>query len=108
MRCARIDLAAGGSDGGRGAVACPSAPATIRAVVPRLRIAGRCTMKAGERCMYDLIRVLHSVNRWVVIVVLVVALARGIAGWRAKAAWTDGDRRLGKLVSGVADLQMAL
>ena len=58
--------------------------------------------------MYDLLRVLHSVNRWLVLSVLVVAVARAVRGWRAGAAWTPTDERVGAVTSGLADLQMLL
>lgn len=58
--------------------------------------------------MYDLLRVLHSVNRWMVLAMLLIAVTRGVRGWRTRAAWSPADARVGSLTTAVVDLQMLL
>jgi hypothetical protein len=58
--------------------------------------------------MYELVRVLHSLNRWVVLVALATAVIRALRGWRTRAAWTQRDDRAGRLASGAIDFQMLL
>ncbi|MCS6808741.1 MAG: hypothetical protein RML40_08765 [Bacteroidota bacterium] len=43
--------------------------------------------------MYEIVLVLHSLLRWIVILAALVALYRAYLGWFAKQAWSASDRR---------------
>lgn len=51
---------------------------------------------------------LHSVWRWVVLLVIVVALVRGIMGWVRGGPWTSSDRTLALLTTTAIDIQIVL
>jgi hypothetical protein len=51
---------------------------------------------------------LHSLWRWVVLIVVIVALIRGIVGWARGGPWTGGDRTLGLLTTSAIDIQVVL
>lgn len=58
--------------------------------------------------MYSLILTLHSILRWIVLILAVVAFARALIAWLGKQEWTELDDRLGVLLSGSMDLQVLL
>jgi hypothetical protein len=58
--------------------------------------------------MYPFILTLHSILRWVVLILAVVAVVRALVGWFGKKEWTALDDRLGMLLSGSMDLQVLL
>jgi hypothetical protein len=58
--------------------------------------------------MYPLILTLHSILRWIVLVLAVVAFVRALVGWLGKKEWTALDNRLGMLLSASMDLQVLL
>jgi hypothetical protein len=58
--------------------------------------------------MYPLILTLHSILRWIVLILAVVAFARALIGWLGKQEWTALDNRLGMLLSVSMDLQVLL
>ena len=51
---------------------------------------------------------LHSLWRWVVLLVVLVALVRGLVGWLRGGAWTDLDRRLTLAAVTAIDIQVLL
>lgn len=51
---------------------------------------------------------LHSILRWAIVVVGVVALVKFAAGWLRKSDFTKMDRRLSAGFSGLMDLQVTL
>lgn len=51
---------------------------------------------------------LHSLWRWVVLIVLVVAFVRGLIGWLRGGDWTSGDRTLALLATTAIDIQVVL
>jgi len=51
---------------------------------------------------------LHSLWRWVVLIVVVIALIRGIIGWARGGPWTGADRTLGLLTTSAIDIQVVL
>jgi hypothetical protein len=57
--------------------------------------------------MYDVMIALHSVLRWVVLLLGLLAVGRGIAGWSGRS-WTPSDNRAGVLFVGVLDLQLLI
>lgn len=51
---------------------------------------------------------LHSLWRWVVLLVIVVALVRGLIGWLRGGPWTAGDRTLALLTTTAIDIQVVI
>lgn len=51
---------------------------------------------------------LHSLWRWVVLIVVVVAFVRGLIGWLRGGGWTSGDRILALLAITAIDIQVVL
>ncbi len=58
--------------------------------------------------MYSLFLTLHSLARWVVIVLAVVVVVRALLGWRRGTSWTDLDDRLGLFFTIGLDVQVLL
>ena len=51
---------------------------------------------------------LHSLWRWVVLLVVVIAFVRGVIGWLRGGAWTGNDRILTLVAVGALDIQLLL
>lgn len=51
---------------------------------------------------------LHSLWRWVVLIVVVVAMVRGLIGWLRGGDWTSTDRTLALLAITSIDIQVVL
>ncbi len=58
--------------------------------------------------MYSLFLTLHSLARWVVIVLAVVVVVRALLGWRRGDPWGDLDNRLGLFFTIGLDVQVLL
>lgn len=58
--------------------------------------------------MYSAVLLLHSWLRWVVIVGVLLALIRGIAGWGGARRWTSTDDGVSRLATIALDLQALL
>jgi hypothetical protein len=58
--------------------------------------------------MYPLMLVVHSLLRWVVLALGLVAFGRALAGMRGRRPWTAGDDRAGQLFVGTLDLQLVI
>lgn len=43
--------------------------------------------------MYQILQHLHSVNRWIVLVLLLLAIFSAFSGWFGKKSYTEGDRK---------------
>jgi hypothetical protein len=56
--------------------------------------------------MYPIILILHSWFRFVVLLAGLLAVVRGIAGWRGQRPWTASDERAGLWFTMSLDLQM--
>jgi hypothetical protein len=56
--------------------------------------------------MYSFVLTLHSLLRWVVVILAVVTVVRAFGGWFGKKEWTTLDGRLGMLSSISIDLQL--
>ena len=56
----------------------------------------------------NIVLVLHNLNRWVVVVMIVAALGRAYSGWLQKKAWTDADRLTTLLMTIALDMQLLL
>lgn len=51
---------------------------------------------------------LHNLNRWLVLIFLLLALLRALPGWLGHRVWRPGDDQVGKRLTLVADLQLLL
>lgn len=58
--------------------------------------------------MYALLLTIHSLLRWVVVILAVVAVIRAFIGWLGKKEWALLDSRLGLFLSSSVDLQLLL
>ena len=58
--------------------------------------------------MYSLVLTLHSVVRWAIVIVGVVAVVRAWMGWRGNKPWAQLDDRLGLGFTSVMDLNLLL
>jgi hypothetical protein len=58
--------------------------------------------------MYSALLTVHSWLRWVVLLIGLLAAARGISGWRTGRPWTLQDERIGRFFATSLDLQMLL
>lgn len=58
--------------------------------------------------MHDLVLTLHSLVRWAIVLVGVVAVARAWMGWRGNRLWAQLDDRLGVIFTSVMDLNLLL
>jgi hypothetical protein len=58
--------------------------------------------------MYSFVLTLHSLLRWVVVILAVVTVARAFRGWFGKKEWMALDGRLGMLSSISIDLQLLM
>lgn len=58
--------------------------------------------------MYPFILAVHNILRWVVLILLVLALVRAYWGWFGKREWTSTDRKVGIFYSVSLDVQLLL
>ena len=58
--------------------------------------------------MYGLVLIIHSLVRWLVLLTGLVAVARGINGWRSRRPWKLADERAGFWFLTILDLQFLL
>ena len=58
--------------------------------------------------MYSLVLILHSFVRWEVVVLTLVAFARGVRGWSSGASWSETDRKVSLFLTISVDLQLLL
>jgi hypothetical protein len=58
--------------------------------------------------LYSVILTLHSLLRWVVLIVAVAAVVRAFVGWFGKREWSQADSRWGLYLSISIDLQLLL
>ena len=58
--------------------------------------------------MYPFVLLLHSWNRWAVLLTLLAALARAYRGWLGGRPFGPTDRRVGSLLTGLLHLQLLL
>lgn len=55
--------------------------------------------------MYDILLIIHNLLRWVVLILGLAAVVRGLAGWLGKQNWQPLDRRLGSFYTMSLDIQ---
>ena len=58
--------------------------------------------------MYTFILAVHNILRWIVLILLVVALVRAYWGWFGKRDWISTDRKVGSFYSISLDVQFLL
>ena len=58
--------------------------------------------------MYNVVLILHSFVRWLVIIVGIVAAVKAVRGWYGKEGWLSFDDRLGMIFTMVIDIQLLL
>ena len=58
--------------------------------------------------MYPLVLTLHSLVRWAIVIIGVVAVVRAFMGWRGGKPWAQLDDRLGLIFTSVMDLNLLL
>ncbi len=56
----------------------------------------------------DLLLTLHSINRWIIVVAAVIALAKFLIGWLQGADYQRADRILMAVYTGLLDLQLLM
>ena len=56
----------------------------------------------------DVLIGLHSLWRWVVLIVVLVAIIRALVGWLRGGDWTSGDRTLALVTTIAVDIQLVL
>jgi len=60
------------------------------------------------RLLLNILLALHNLNRWIVVVLIVVVLVRAYAGWLQKKGWVDLDRRVSLWTTIALDVQLLL
>lgn len=58
--------------------------------------------------MYSVVITLHSLVRWAIVIVGIVAVVRAFMGWRGNKPWTQLDDRLGLGFTSFMDLNLLL
>ena len=58
--------------------------------------------------MYAFVLAVHSILRWIVLFLMILALVRAYWGWFGKRNWTSTDRRVGIFYSVSLDIQLLL
>jgi hypothetical protein len=58
--------------------------------------------------MYAFVLAVHNILRWIVLFLLIIALARAFWGWFGKRDWTSTDSRVGTFYSVALDIQLLL
>ncbi len=58
--------------------------------------------------MYAFVLAVHSILRWIVLFLMILALVRAFWGWFGKRDWTSTDRRVGIYYSVSLDIELLL
>jgi uncharacterized protein YacL len=61
-----------------------------------------------ESTIFVILRALHNLNRWVIVILAVWVLYRAYSGWFGKKSWTDMDRKVGMFFGIAIDIQLLL
>ena len=56
----------------------------------------------------NILLALHNLNRWIVVVLIIVALVRAYSGWLQRKSWMDMDRRASLFTTIALDVQFLL
>ncbi len=58
--------------------------------------------------IYEIVRILHNLVRWAVLIFGVIAAVRALAGWFGRRGWLPADDRLGLFFTMSLDIQVLL
>ena len=58
--------------------------------------------------LFSVVLSVHSLVRWIVIILAVLVLVRAYGGWLRRRPWTDQDRRVGVFLNSALDTQLLL
>jgi len=58
--------------------------------------------------LYNFVLSVHNILRWIVLILLLVALVRAFWGWFGKKEWTPTDKKVGMFYSVSLDIQLLL
>lgn len=58
--------------------------------------------------MYSFVLAVHNILRWIVLIILIIALVRAFWGWFGKREWDSTDTRVGRFYSISLDIQFLL
>jgi hypothetical protein len=58
--------------------------------------------------MFEVVRILHSLVRWLVVIAALVAVGRAFVGWLGNRKWGGLDDRLGLIFTVSLDIQLLL
>ncbi len=58
--------------------------------------------------MYTFVLAVHNILRWIVLILLIIALVRAFWGWFGKREWESTDTRVGRFYSISLDIQLLL
>ena len=56
--------------------------------------------------MYPVILAIHNIGRWVVLILGIIVVVRGLLGWFGKREWSTMDRKLGVYFTSSIDVQL--
>jgi len=56
--------------------------------------------------MYPFVLAIHNIVRWVVLILGIIVVVRGLLGWFGKREWSTTDRKLGVYFTSSIDVQL--
>ncbi len=56
--------------------------------------------------MYPVVLAIHNIVRWVVLILGIIVVVRGLLGWFGKREWSTLDRKLGVYFTSAIDVQL--
>ena len=56
--------------------------------------------------MYPVVLAIHNIVRWVVLILGIIVVVRGLLGWFGKREWSTTDRKLGVYFTSSIDVQL--
>ncbi|MDZ7741404.1 MAG: hypothetical protein U5Q03_06570 [Bacteroidota bacterium] len=56
--------------------------------------------------MYEILTTIHSILRWVIVIIALIVIFKSLAGWIGKKNYADSDNMLGLLLNSSLDLQL--
>ena len=58
--------------------------------------------------MYEIVLTIHSIVRWVALILVALATLFALIGWLGRREWTDRDRKIGVFTTIALDIQLLL
>jgi hypothetical protein len=58
--------------------------------------------------MYEIVLTIHSIIRWVALILVILATLFALIGWLGKREWTERDRKIGVFTTIALDIQLLL